>query len=236
MDTKGKESVSFGTCIVCQEDLDSSKGFGALALVQPSRLIRKHPDGSSSYLNETILMDSSLDRNSPKLPDSTFPPKDAEAIDASKRASGTIFDGFPQHAKFGLYSSVCSHMMHLDCFQVYNASIKHRHRAQGQRNHPESIARKTTFYQFLGQLINLTPLGQWFDYLFPVVILLPVCATCLCPEFSSGRNGPSKCVMLWHSLLIDACNYLSVLTQAAIETCPRVRSEIHSCRESSYWT
>ncbi len=142
MDGRGAESVSFGTCIVCQEDLDSSKGFGALAMVQPSRLIRKHPDGSSFYLNEAILTDSSLDRNSSKLPDASFPPKDAEAHDAAKRASGSTFDGFPPHTKFGLYTSVCSHMMHLDCFQVYNASIKHRHRAQGQRNHPESIARK----------------------------------------------------------------------------------------------
>ncbi|KAK4190061.1 LMBR1-like membrane protein-domain-containing protein [Podospora australis] len=35
----------------------------------------------------------------------------------------------------------------------------------------------TVFYDFLGQLINLTPLGKWFDYLFPAFILLPVCAT-----------------------------------------------------------
>jgi len=36
---------------------------------------------------------------------------------------------------------------------------------------------KTVFYQFLGSLINLTPLGTWFDYLFPVFVLVPVCAT-----------------------------------------------------------
>jgi len=35
----------------------------------------------------------------------------------------------------------------------------------------------TVFYQFLGKLIVLTPLGGWFDTLFPVFILLPVCAT-----------------------------------------------------------
>jgi hypothetical protein len=40
-----------------------------------------------------------------------------------------------------------------------------------------SIYRDTVFYGFLGQLINLTPLGKWFDYLFPAFILLPVCAT-----------------------------------------------------------
>lgn len=36
---------------------------------------------------------------------------------------------------------------------------------------------KTTFYKFLGQLIDLTPLGEWFDTLFPILVLIPVCAT-----------------------------------------------------------
>ncbi|KIV88214.1 hypothetical protein PV10_09131 [Exophiala mesophila] len=42
---------------------------------------------------------------------------------------------------------------------------------------PKDIHRNSTFYNFLGRLINLTPLGTWFDYLFPIFILLPVCAT-----------------------------------------------------------
>ncbi|MCJ1357621.1 MAG: hypothetical protein MMC33_007617 [Icmadophila ericetorum] len=41
----------------------------------------------------------------------------------------------------------------------------------------EGISRKTTFYQFLGRLINLTPLGETFDFFFPVFILIPVCMT-----------------------------------------------------------
>ncbi|KAK4157914.1 LMBR1-like membrane protein-domain-containing protein [Chaetomidium leptoderma] len=40
-----------------------------------------------------------------------------------------------------------------------------------------SIYKDTVFFDFLGKLINLTPLGKWFDYLFPAFILLPVCAT-----------------------------------------------------------
>lgn len=42
---------------------------------------------------------------------------------------------------------------------------------------PRDIHRETTFYHFLGRLINLTPLGAGFDYFFPIFILLPVCAT-----------------------------------------------------------
>ena len=42
---------------------------------------------------------------------------------------------------------------------------------------PPQVHRKTTFYDFLGRLINLTPLGKGFDYFFPIFILIPVCAT-----------------------------------------------------------
>ena len=39
------------------------------------------------------------------------------------------------------------------------------------------VYEETVFYNFLGRLINLTPLGEWFDSLFPAFILVPVCAT-----------------------------------------------------------
>ncbi|KAL9122710.1 MAG: hypothetical protein Q9187_000729 [Circinaria calcarea] len=42
---------------------------------------------------------------------------------------------------------------------------------------PQAVHRKTTFYHFLGRLIVLTPLGKGFDYFFPILILVPVCAT-----------------------------------------------------------
>lgn len=40
-----------------------------------------------------------------------------------------------------------------------------------------SIYEKTRFYDFLGRLIDLTPLGFWGDTIFPLLILIPVCAT-----------------------------------------------------------
>ncbi|POS86366.1 hypothetical protein EPUL_001464 [Erysiphe pulchra] len=36
---------------------------------------------------------------------------------------------------------------------------------------------RTVFYEFLGNLINLTPLSSWFDLLWPTFIIFPVCAT-----------------------------------------------------------
>ena len=41
---------------------------------------------------------------------------------------------------------------------------------------PQHIRENTTFYHFLGRLINLTPLGTGFDYFFPIFVLIPVCA------------------------------------------------------------
>ena len=42
---------------------------------------------------------------------------------------------------------------------------------------PPKVHRETIFYKFLGQLINLTPLGKGFDYFFPILILIPAAAT-----------------------------------------------------------
>ncbi|KAF7365509.1 E3 ubiquitin-protein ligase [Mycena venus] len=96
----------------------------------------------NSYLNDVLQTPASLDRAAPNAHGTGFPPPQAEARDA--KASGSPnFEGFPaQFTRFGLHASVCSHMMHLDCFQVYSASIRQRHRAQATRNHPESIPRK----------------------------------------------------------------------------------------------
>ena len=42
---------------------------------------------------------------------------------------------------------------------------------------PDEVYRQTAFYQFLGKLIDLTPLGQGFSAFFPCFLLLPVCAS-----------------------------------------------------------
>ncbi|KAF4623369.1 hypothetical protein D9613_001400 [Agrocybe pediades] len=145
------ELVSFGTCIVCQEDLTSASGaagksFGALGLVQPSRIIRRHPDTQASYLNEVLQAPVSMDRSAPSTAFGpgvapSFPPANADQLDA--RSTSHNFEGFPAtYTRFGLHGSICSHLMHLDCFQVYSVSIRQRHRSQATRNHPECIPRK----------------------------------------------------------------------------------------------
>ena len=142
MEVETEEQFSYGTCIVCQEDLNSNRPFGALCLVQPSRFIRRHPDSQNPYLNEVLETAPSLDRVPRPAVPVGFPPSREEVLAAKGSTSGN-FDGFPAaYTRFGLHSSVCSHMMHLDCFHQYNLSIRSRHRAQGTRNHPENITRK----------------------------------------------------------------------------------------------
>ncbi|KAH7907045.1 hypothetical protein BJ138DRAFT_1015142, partial [Hygrophoropsis aurantiaca] len=142
MEETPEELLSYGTCIVCQEELNSARSFGTLGLVQPSRLLRTHPDNHSHYLGELLQMSPSLDRTIDDASSFSFPPSEAQAEDATG-AIAPNFDAFPlQHTRFGLHSSVCGHMMHLDCFQVYSASIRHRHRSHATRNHPEKILRK----------------------------------------------------------------------------------------------
>jgi len=139
-----EEIVSFGTCIVCQDDLNTanatSKPFGSLGLIQSSRLIRRHPGGDINYLNEALTSPPHLDRSAGS-DIKTFPPLQADLLDS--QANSHNFEGFPLNfTRFGLHGSVCSHLMHLECFQVYSISIRHRHRSQASRKHPECIPRK----------------------------------------------------------------------------------------------
>ena len=122
---------AFGTCIVCQEDLDGSRPFAALAMVQPTRLLRRSLD--SGHAHSLVIPD----RHSHKA--AAFPPH--EHFTGSEPS--LVFNGFPpSQTKFGMHASECGHMMHLDCFSVYTHSIRQRHRAQAQRNHPEHTQRK----------------------------------------------------------------------------------------------
>lgn len=63
-----------------------------------------------------------------------------------------------------------------------------------------TVYEKTTFYSFLGKLINLTSLGRWFDDLFPLFLLFPVCATLF------GLYGKAKRLFVGADLIDDEDN------------------------------
>lgn len=138
-DQATEKPESYGTCIVCQEDLDNSRPFAALGFVQPSKFVRRALDNTHNILLPPSFLTSghSLDRHVHKAP--AFPP--VEQFTGSEPPLS--FNGFPtSQTKFGLHASECGHMMHLECFTVYSLSIRQRHRSQAQRNHPENIQRK----------------------------------------------------------------------------------------------
>ncbi|KAI0078524.1 hypothetical protein K474DRAFT_1619295 [Panus rudis PR-1116 ss-1] len=167
-----EEPVSYGTCIVCQEELNGSKPFGSLGFLQPSRLMRRYPDMPQTYLNDVFLAPETLDRPDSPPPSTSFPP-----LDAAKEKWTPSLDAFPrEYHRFGLHASICSHMMHLECFTVYSGSIRQRHRIQATRNHPECIPRKEyicPLCKSLGNVIlpvarplrnvqlNTTPFADW---------------------------------------------------------------------------
>lgn len=146
---------TYGNCIVCQEDLTRTQCFGALGLVQRSRLMRVvplhlGPHEANLWLEEAVLTPESLDidgrKNSPagvasrqavNLSDTSI------GSDGSLEPISWVPQGFPNGFgnKSGLYASVCGHLMHFACFQNYYKSIELRHGAQMTRNHPESIDR-----------------------------------------------------------------------------------------------
>ncbi|KAF8584966.1 hypothetical protein K439DRAFT_1633097 [Ramaria rubella] len=143
MEDAAEPTQSYGACIVCQEDLDNTRSFGTLGLVQASKLIRRVPEPSPSYMNETLASFPSLDRVPPVDWQTHNEKHTSRSVRTADSSAYPAFDGFPrQHVRFGLHGSVCGHMMHLECFSVYAASIRQRHRAQAQRNHPENIQRK----------------------------------------------------------------------------------------------
>ncbi len=119
--------VSYGTCIVCQEDLNENRPFGSLALIQPSRFIRHMPVTSADALARVL-------KSSPSL-------QAGETIDMGEDALYPVA-AIADKTNFGMHASVCGHMMHFECFGIYGASVRQRHRSQAQRNHPESIPRK----------------------------------------------------------------------------------------------
>ncbi|KAG9039114.1 hypothetical protein FRB95_012825 [Tulasnella sp. JGI-2019a] len=125
-----------GPCIVCQDELDHNRAFGVLGFIQPSRLVKVISEPRIELFREILVGPSSLDRF-------VAPPTPADGPRQPTPDDGVgPFGVTPSdETRFGLYASVCGHLMHLECFAVYSASVEQRHLQQPTRNHPESVER-----------------------------------------------------------------------------------------------
>jgi len=140
---KKPTKVDFGSCIVCQDQLEDSKAFGILGLIQGSNLVRVSPTGTSNvpFQRELLSTPSSLDHDA-----SSIRPFGVASnkipIHSFDQSGDGISLGFPQNQKSGFHASSCGHLMHLECFETYCSSISTRHRQQPTRCHPETIERR----------------------------------------------------------------------------------------------
>jgi E3 ubiquitin-protein ligase UBR1 len=132
---EGDDSVgmSLGSCIVCQDELNETKPFGSLALIQTSSIMRYTPaHDNSTYQSQVLSTPSDLDRDATETRRARFGDNDDD----------TLPQGFPPSStNTGLHASACGHMMHQSCFETYYKSIEQRHHVQPTRCHPENTGR-----------------------------------------------------------------------------------------------
>lgn len=119
------------TCIVCQEELDDTKLYGTLGLIQRSNIERY-----AEMNNKDVLADI-LETSNHVNP---WVPRDENA---EKTAP---FIGFPTDAhRSGLDISSCGHLMHSECFDAYQKSVDNQALSELSRMFPLSLTPKSRF-------------------------------------------------------------------------------------------
>ncbi|GAA5840031.1 hypothetical protein JCM3766R1_000645 [Sporobolomyces carnicolor] len=138
-----KPRVDFGTCIVCQDELEESKPFGILGLVQGSNLVRLTPTGTDNvaFQRELLSTPPSLDQDASSIRPFGIASEKIRVHSFDESGDG-LARGFPQNQRSGFHVSSCGHLMHLACFETYCGSLSVRHRQQPTRCHPETIERQ----------------------------------------------------------------------------------------------
>ena len=133
MDQDGEDDpskASYGNCIVCQDPVTKASPGGALALFQPSRMVRDWLLEKDFY-ELALTTPSNLDTDTREIEYSN---------DFSNRSNDT--NAYPtQHNRFGAFTSACGHLMHSECMNTYFDQTRNRHMNQVHRNQPENAAR-----------------------------------------------------------------------------------------------
>ncbi|KIS71625.1 uncharacterized protein UMAG_00067 [Mycosarcoma maydis] len=135
---------TWGSCILCQENLGSDKAFGSLAHIQPSRMMRMTPKQDAPSLQQALEAPLTMDRGSStgKRIQGTAPMGRSGLPQNAKARQGPAYGSFPQEDhRLGFFASACGHLMHLHCFETYCRSVEQRHTQQIARNHPEDLHR-----------------------------------------------------------------------------------------------
>ena len=110
-----------GTCIFCQEDVKESDLYGTLAFITETNVFRITDVESPEQIHD-VLSESSGGMSTKETAGSE------EGFPTTQHQSGPVVTG-------------CGHIMHLSCFQAYDAATTRRHSHQITRNHAESISK-----------------------------------------------------------------------------------------------
>ncbi|KAI7848553.1 hypothetical protein BDC45DRAFT_471139 [Circinella umbellata] len=117
-----------GTCIVCQEELDRSRLYGVLGLVQKSKTVRETPLHNSEVMFDVFETAQGRDTWKQHV-DATTQDKNSNGSKRTTSATSTtstspVLNGFPTDAHVeGLHISTCGHLMHAHCFNGYQESV-----------------------------------------------------------------------------------------------------------------
>ncbi|KAJ1979713.1 E3 ubiquitin-protein ligase ubr1 [Dimargaris verticillata] len=144
-----------GSCIVCQENLDTGSIYGMVALIQRSKHVRKLPTGHRRFMLDLLQSPDALDTE--QLRPSALAVRGVETAFTSLPQDVKGFDvrGFPSSQMVpGMYVSSCGHLMHLHCFDTFYATVETRHKNQPTRNSPENTQRREFMCPFCKALGN----------------------------------------------------------------------------------
>ncbi|WFD41442.1 RING-type E3 ubiquitin transferase [Malassezia psittaci] len=133
-------SEDFGTCILCQERLDTHRAFGTLMHLQESRVVRTTPPREHAVFQE--LFDLPMDMNRANANGDRVQGNFKRYEPSSDPTKPPIALGYPaEHHVTGIVGVTCGHSMHVECFQTYMLTTEQRHATQVARNHPEDLSR-----------------------------------------------------------------------------------------------
>ncbi|KAJ1904885.1 E3 ubiquitin-protein ligase ubr1, partial [Tieghemiomyces parasiticus] len=168
-----------GSCIVCQEGLDTSGVYGMVALLQRSKHLRKLPLGNRRHILDLLRSPESLDVDVPRPEALRVRGVETSFHSAPQNPPGFAIRGFPaSHVVPGMVVSSCGHLMHLRCFDSFYATIEARRGSMPTRNHPENVVRREFMCPFCKALGNA---------LVPALPFVPSLGALLPLRFSPAR-------------------------------------------------
>ncbi|KAF2115283.1 hypothetical protein BDV96DRAFT_493229 [Lophiotrema nucula] len=139
-----------GTCILCQEETNDQRLYGAFGYVSDSGIVRTTDMKDNAWVEEAANTPASLDRSADSIRPFGVAGNNKHVVEKLTATGEKIVTerqdlgkGFPKaQIRRGPVTTGCGHIMHYNCFEVYLQATQRRHVSQIARNHPERIDNK----------------------------------------------------------------------------------------------